>query len=64
MAADSSVFINLTGAGINHFNPSKCVKLLLAREHVQQSRQLVLDKKLAETNIMNSVHELVVISST
>jgi hypothetical protein len=40
------------------------VKLLLAREHVQQSRQLVLEEKLAQTKIMNSVEELVVISST
>jgi hypothetical protein len=40
------------------------VKLLLAREHFQQSRQLVLDEKLADTKIMNSVEELVVISST
>lgn len=31
LAADSSVFINLIGAHINRFNPTKCVKLLLAR---------------------------------
>jgi len=55
LAADSSVFINLTGARINRFNPTKCVKLQLAREHVQQSRQLVLGEKLAATKIMNSV---------
>jgi hypothetical protein len=40
------------------------MKLLLAREHIHQSRQLVLDEKLAETKIMNPVEELVVISST
>jgi len=58
------VFINLTGAHINHFNLTKCVKLLLAREDVQQTKQLVLDEMLAEIKIMNSVEESVVISST
>ena len=62
-AADSSVFINLTRARINRFSLTKCVKLVLAREHILQSRQLVLDKKLAEMKIMNSVEELVLISS-
>ena len=38
LAADSSVFINLTGVRINSFNPTKCAKLQLARGHVQQSR--------------------------
>ena len=64
LAADSSVFINLTGVRINSFSPTKCAKLQLAKGHVQQSRQLFLGEKLAETKIMFSVQELFVNSST